>query len=107
MNPFDGLARYLLGRLEQKVFQSWMKLLFQMGFSGIVSFLFVCGTVMVSTRSAVLGIGSGMVVGAMAMMVLFRRSPQTANMTVVLPAAEAEKEINTDWQISTRSGEQK
>lgn len=107
MNPFDGLARYLLGRLEQKVFQNWMRLLFQMGFSGIVSFLFVCGTVMVSTKSAVLGIGSGMIVGAMAMMVLFRRSPQTSGMTVVLPGAEAEKEITADWQISTRSGEQK
>lgn len=107
MNPFDGLAKYLLGRLEQKILQGWLKLLFQMAFSGVVSFLFVCGTVMVSTKSAVTGIGSGMVVSAMAMMVLFRRTPQTAGMTVVLPGEEAAKEITTDWQISTRAEDKK
>jgi hypothetical protein len=107
MNPFDGLAKYLLGRLEQRILQNWARLIFQMGFSAVVSFLFTCGTVMLATRSALTGIGSGMVVASMSMMVLFRRTPQTAGMTVVLPGAEAEKEINTDWQISTKTGDKK
>lgn len=107
MNPFDGLAKYLLGRLEQKILQGWLRLIFQMAFSGLVSFLFVAGSVMLSTKSVITGIGSGMVISAMAMMVLFRRMPQTAGMTVVLPGEEAAKEIITDWQISTRAEDKK
>ena len=43
MNPFDGLAKYLLGLWNRKILQNWLRLLFQMGFSAVVSFL--CSTV--------------------------------------------------------------
>jgi hypothetical protein len=40
-----------------------------------------------------------MVMAAMAMAVLFRRSPLTKGLMVVLPEAEATKEIESDFQI--------
>jgi hypothetical protein len=103
VNPFDGLAKYLLGRLEQKIMQSWARFLFQMAFSAFVSFCFVCGTVMVSTRSVITGVGSGMVMVAIVLTVFFRSSKLTAGMIAVLPSAEAAEEIATGIQTITRA----
>jgi len=102
MNPFDGLAKYLLGRLEQKIIQSWARFLFQMAFSAIVSFLFTCGTVMVSTKSVIVGVGSGMVMTAIVLTVFFRTSKLTAGMQAVLPSEEAAQELLTGIQTITK-----
>ena len=98
MNPFDGLAKYLLGRLEQKILQSWARFLFMMAFSAFVSFCFTCGSVLLTTKSAVTGIGSGLVMVALVLTVFFRTSKLTAGMTAVLPSAEAAEEIATGFQ---------
>lgn len=103
MNPFDGLAKYLLGRLEQKILQSWARFLFQMAFSTFVTFCFTCGTVMVSTRSVITGVGSGMVMVAIVLTVFFRTSKLTAGMIAVLPSAEAAEEIATGLQTITKT----
>jgi len=102
MNPFDGLAHYLLGRLEQKIIQAWTRFLFQMAFSAVVSFLFTCGTVMVSTKSVIVGVGSGMVMTAIVLTVFFRTSKLTAGMQAVLPSEEAAQELLTGIQTITK-----
>jgi hypothetical protein len=107
MNPFDGLAKYLLGRLEQKVLQGWARFLFQMAFSAFVTFCFVCGTVMLSTKSVIAGVGSGMVMVAIVLTVFFRTSKLTAGMIAVLPSAEAAEEIATGLQTITKPEEKK
>jgi hypothetical protein len=100
MNPFDALATFVLGRIKEGIWSSWLKFLFEMSFSAIVSFLFTCGTVLVSTRSTSVSIGSGMIMAAIAMVTLFRRerSKLTKGMLVVIPSAEAAQEIATDLQ---------
>lgn len=105
MNPLDALATFVLGRIEQGVWAQWLKFLFELLFSAVVSFLFVCGTVLASTRSPSLAIGSGMVMAAIAMTTLFRRekSKLTKGMLVVLPSAEAAQEIATDLQTIQKS----
>jgi hypothetical protein len=107
MNPFDGLAKYLLGRLEQKIIQDWARFLFQMAFSALVSFLFTCGTVLVSTKSVVTAIGSAMVMTAIVLTVFFRTSKLTAGMQAVLPSAEAAQEIATGIQTITKPEQEK
>jgi hypothetical protein len=102
MNPFDGLAKYLLGRLEQRVLQRWAKFLFQMAFSAFVTFLFTCGTVLCGTDNELLAVGSGMVMTAIVLTVFFRSSRLTAGMQIVLPADEAAKELATGIQTITR-----
>jgi hypothetical protein len=107
MNPFDGLAKYLLGRLEQNIIQGWARFLFQMTFSAFVSFFFTCGTVMLSTRSVLTGVSSGMVMVAIVLTVFFRSSKLTAGMTAVLPSEEAAKEFATGIQTITKPEEKK
>lgn len=107
MNPFDGLAKYLLGRLEQKILQSWARFIFQMAFSAFVTFCFTCGTVMLSTRSAITGVGSGMVMVAIVLTVFFRTSKLTAGMIAVLPSAEAAEEIATSLQTIEKPDQEK
>ena len=68
MDPFQGLADFILGRLKQiggrasgSVFYlSW-------GFLAVVSFLLICGVTLVSSNSWPFAIGSGMVTAAVVM----------------------------------------
>jgi len=99
MDPLSALAEFVLGKMKQSAMAQWAKLLFTMGFSATVSFLFVCGTVLGLGQPATLAIGGGMVMAAMAMVVLFRQSPLTKGLLVVLPEAEAAREMETDFQI--------
>jgi len=100
MNPFDAIATFVLGRIKDGIWAAWVKFLFEMAFSAVVSFLFICGSVLAATRSPSVAIGSGMVMAAIAMTTLFRREKNklTKGMLVVLPSAEAAQEIATDLQ---------
>lgn len=99
MDPLGALAEFVLGKMKASAMAEWMKLLFTMGFSAAVSFLFVCGSALALGQPAAFAIGSGMVMAAMAMVVLFRRSSLTKRLMVVLPEAEATKEIETSFQV--------
>lgn len=99
MDPFQGLAAFVLGKMKESAMALWMKLLFQMGFSALASYLFICGSVEVSTGNVVVAHGSGQIAAAFALIVLFRRTPLTKGMMAVLPAQEATKEIETDFQV--------
>jgi len=102
VNPLEALAEFVLGRLKQSMLSQWLKLLFELTFSATVSFLFACGTVILASNSVIAGVGSGMVMSALCMTVLFRRSPLTKGMMVVLPAAEAAKEMSAQFQAIER-----
>ena len=104
MNPFDALANFGLGILKQQVIQGWCKLIFTIAFSGGVTFVFICGTVLVSPpHSWAIAVGSGQMLAAVCMTAVFRASPLTKGLLVVLPSAEAAKEIETDLQTIQRS----
>ena len=109
MNPFNAIAELILGKIKEGFIAAWVKFLFELIFSAIVSFLFVCGTLLATTDEVSLAIGSGMVMSALSVVVLFRResSKLTRGMLVVLPSAEAAKELETDFQVIQKSEEKK
>ena len=98
-DPFTAIVNIFLGIYETKKVQQWVVLLFQMFFSAFSTFLFVCGSSLVSTKSWSLSIGAGMISSSLVLVVLFRRSPLTKGMMAVLPIDEAKVEIATDVQI--------
>jgi hypothetical protein len=100
MNPFDAIATFVLGRIKDGIWAQWLKFLFELAFSAVVSFLFTCGSLLAATHPATTAIGAGMVMAAICMTTLFRReqSKLTRGMLVVLPSAEATQEIATDLQ---------
>lgn len=102
MNPFDGIAHFFLGLIQQKKLQAWFVLLFQLGFSAVVSFLYAAGAALVGGVPVAVAIGMGMVFSATAMTVVFRRSPATKGMTVALPADEAKTELDSPVQVITK-----
>jgi hypothetical protein len=104
MNPFDGVAKFFLGMLEQKTIQNWARLIFELLCSGILSFLFVCGSILAAPpHSWAIASGTGMVVAAVCMTVVFRRSPLTKGLLLVLPSQEALKELSTDIEVIQKS----
>lgn len=105
MNPFDALASFVLGKIKEGLYAQWLKFLFEMGFSGVVSFLFTTGGMMAAKVPASIAIGTGMVMAAIALTTLFRREKNklTKGMLVVLPSAEATQEIATDLQTIQKS----
>jgi ABC-type multidrug transport system permease subunit len=109
MNPFDAIATLILGKIKDGIWAAWLKFLFELAFSAIVTFLFVCGTVLVSLHEEAVAIGSGMIAAALSLTVLFRRenSRLTKGMLVVLPSAEATKELETDFEVIQKSEEKK
>ncbi len=110
INPFDSIAKFFLGVLEQKTVQNWLKLLFELIASGLFTFLFICGGALGACVVAkvapaycwISAVGSGMVSAAISMTVVFRRSPLTKGMLLVLPSAEAAKGLATDLQTIER-----
>ena len=106
MNPFEALASYFLGRVQKRVYQQWMRLIFQIAVSMAGSFLFIAGTVMAGAVASfppsvalVLGLGSGMMSAALVLVYYLRRSPLTRGMMFVFPAQEALQELQTDFQV--------
>jgi predicted phage tail protein len=105
MDPFQGLADFILGRLKQGVWAQWARFIFELAFSAIVSFLVVGGGALISTRNWPVGIGSGMVAAGIYATALFRResSKLTKGMMVVLPSEEAAEEITAEVQEIDKS----
>ena len=80
----------------------WAKLVFSFVFSYLTTFSFVCGSALAAKTPVLISIGSGMVSGAVVVTYLFRRSPQTKDLFVALPAEEAAKEMDTNMQTLQR-----
>lgn len=105
MNPFDALASFVLGKIKEGLYAQWLKFLFEMSFSAVVSFLFITGGMMAAKIPPSIAIGTGMVMSAISITTLFRREKNklTKGMLVVLPSAEAAQEIATDLQTIQKS----
>jgi hypothetical protein len=109
MNPFDALATFVLGKIKQGLYAQWLKFLFEMGFSALVSFLFSCGSLLFAGKAAGISVGFGMIWAACSMVYLFRRerSKLTAGMIVALPGDEAAKEMNSSFEVIEKTEEKK
>ena len=109
MNPFTGLAEFVLGWMKQTAIAQWCKFLFELAFSAIVSFLFGCGTLLFGKAPVGVAVGFGMIWAAMAMTYLFRRetSRLTKGMLVALPGEEAEKELAASFQTIQKPDQEK
>jgi len=109
VNPFSAIAELILGKIKEGIFVAWAKFLFELIFSAVASFLFIAGLALASGAEVGMAIGDGMVTAAICMAVLFRResSKLTRGMLVILPAAEAAKELETDLQVIQKSEEKK
>jgi hypothetical protein len=105
LDPFNALATFVLGEIKEGIWAQWLKFLFELGFSAVLSFLFVTGSLLAATTPASIAIGLGMVAAAIAMTTLFRRekSKLTKGMMIVLPEAEATKELAADLQTITKT----
>jgi hypothetical protein len=77
----------------------WSKLIYMQVFSGVTSFLTMCGGALSAHRPTWEAVGVGMVSAAVGMTIIFRRSQLTKGMTVALPAKEAEAELDANEQV--------
>jgi hypothetical protein len=121
MNPFNAIAELILGKIRDGIVVAWLKFLFELVFSGVVTYLFAAGGVLTGVELtgtlpampaadlALISHGVGMIAAAVSLTGLFRKESGrlTKGMLVVLPAAEAAKEINTDLQYIEKTGEKK
>jgi hypothetical protein len=109
VNPFDALAEFVLGKIKEGLYAAWLKFLFELGFSAVVSFLFSAGTLLFAKAPAGVAIGFGMIWAAMALVYLFRResSRLTKGMLVALPGEEAEKELAANFQTIQKPEQEK
>lgn len=81
----------------------WCKLIFSILFSFWTSWAFAAGTSLIAKPSYTLAVGVGLVAGSVSATVVFRTSDLAKGLLVVLPEAEATKEINTDLQTIIKS----
>jgi hypothetical protein len=105
MDPFAGLADFVLGRLKQSAMALWWRLIFELLASMVGSFLVICGLGLMSSGMVAGSIGAGMLAAALSLVILLRReqSKLLKGMTFVFPAVEASKELQTDVQILYKS----
>jgi F0F1-type ATP synthase assembly protein I len=100
MDPFQGLASLILGKLKDSTIALWWKFLFEICFSGVVSYLTICGAALMGGGNPLIAKGAGMLSAAVFMTIVFRKetSRLTKGMFVALPELEAVKELATDTQ---------
>lgn len=98
MDPFQGLAAFVLGRLKQSAMALWLKLLFTMFFSSSVTLAFFTGTVALKTGSLVTGFATGLIAASLVLVALFKLSPLTKGLTIALPTQILNEEAKQDIQ---------
>jgi len=70
---FEGLAKFVLGRLEQSLVGQWLRLLFELALSALATYLGVGGTVIAAGGSWLIGHGIGMGAAALALIAVVQR----------------------------------
>lgn len=119
MNPFNALATFVLGRLKDSAIAAWSRLLFELAYSGLASFLWGFGVTVGALGGTVLaggaqiasgliltmGLGAGSIWAVVSMTNLIRSDDAKLlrGVKVVLPSAEALKEMDSDLQIITKA----
>ena len=109
MDPFNAIGNFILGKIKEGIWAAWLKLLFELGFSMVIAFLFVCGAALAQGTRGPIAIGLGMVTAAVCMVNLFRRERNRLmkGMILVLPATESQAELNTDLQLLEKPDKEK
>lgn len=102
MDWVQGAVSLINGIIAQHKLDQWYRLIFSMLFSGLVTFLYVCGSALAAQRRTAEAIGEGMLAAAVCCTILYRRSPLTKGTTVALPEPEAQTEMNSDAQIISK-----
>lgn len=92
MDPFQGLATFILGRLKESAMALYLKAIFSMIASGVISFLIICGTTLVTTRLWSVSVGTGMLVAGIAMTIAFKQSELAKKVSIVVPELEQHQE---------------
>ena len=98
LDVFQGVAAGITGLIAQHKINEWAKLIFTLALSGFNTFLLTSGASLVAHRPAWEACGSGMILSAVVTTALFRRSPLTKGMLIMLPADEAKLEMDNDLQ---------
>ena len=99
MDPFQGLASFILGRLKQSATSLWLKLIFTMTLSATITLCFFTGTVTLKTGSLQTGFATGLVMVALVLLALFKMSPLTKNLVIALPTEIVEEANKQNVQI--------
>lgn len=105
MDPFQGLASFILGKLKDSTVALWWRFLFEIAFTAVASFLIACGVSTRISHSLTLGAADGMIAAAVCMAYLFRKESNrlTKGMIVVLPQLEAAEELKANLQVIEKS----
>ncbi len=106
LDPLGSLVDLILGIYKEKKVQNWFKLIFQIVYSGVITFMTSVGTTFLSTIKITnklslawsISIATGLISSAVVMTYYFRKSSLTTGMMLVLPEEEATTEINTNLQ---------
>ena len=96
LDVFQGVASLVTGIIRTHKLDAWAKLIFELSFSYSISASITCGGALMAHQPWLFAVGSGMVSGAVMATVVFRRSPLTKGMLVVLPSEEAKEELERD-----------
>lgn len=124
----DAIAKLILGLIEKKILQNWIRLLFSMLGSGILTFMLICGGSLIGVKTLVLlfgpgvqnalpaslpsgdwgfSIGLGLLFSAVMMIAVFRRDPLSKGIMLVLPSWEAAAELVTNIEVIEPKQEKK
>jgi hypothetical protein len=98
MDPFEGLADFVLGKLKQSAIALWLKLLFTMGLSFTVTLCFFTGTVGLKTGSLTAGFATGLVASSLVLLGLFRMSPLCKRLLIAVPTEILQAEESGNLQ---------
>jgi hypothetical protein len=94
-----ALADFVLGVLKQGLYAQWLRFLFEVTCSAVVSFLGTCGGILAGGGRPSIAIGCGMLAAAGAILFLFQResSKLTKGMMLALPSSVLSKEQETAY----------
>ncbi|MGA2443299.1 MAG: hypothetical protein ABSH08_20295 [Tepidisphaeraceae bacterium] len=109
MDPFQGLATFVLGRLKDSAIALWWKLLFLCVFSAVVSFLAVDGGFLIRGASELVARGWGYSSAAGALVLCFLANGQKLlkGMVAIIPNQEVIAALETQYQQVQADKEQK
>jgi hypothetical protein len=121
VDALNALATLIVAKIKEGIYAAWLKFLFELVFSAVVTYLFTAGTILAGTELTgalpalpaadldLIARGAGMVAAAVSLTAVFRKEAGrlTKGMFVVLPSEEAAKEIATNLQVIEKPGEKK
>src|SRR5437016_3724253 len=86
MNPFDGLARLVLGFVHQGIMQAWMRLAASIAATAFVSFFGTLGTSIVAAHEPIgIAFGHASLVMALMVLALWLKNPLTRKIPILYP----------------------